>query len=687
MEKITLKPVVKELIYKGGEDNVHFDVLSYQGAGAQEKMLGSLFVLGHIKYAEENMAYAVSLISSLAKREYYSEASLREQNAKSAFEHTLKKLNEVLEDFFQNKNFKLNIGLAVISGENIYISRLGKFKIALARGGKYIDILNNVELFSKDSEGEKQFSNIISGKIQPDDKIFAYFPSRSITAREKQLNEIFVKENQDEFSQKIAKLAANAANFSCCGVHIDLKQIKEIPIQSPATYVKPVLSTKIKSGEEKIASRTSEISLTNTDPTGEIKDIKQQHDFETQTPTENLETEQSRIIPAEFLVSRRSTVFTMLLGGLQKLASMGRWNTRARRHTFVLISAVVLIPILTFVLLKTGGSDTDKNILKQAGENLKLAQSRITQNNPKDARSLLQTSLLNLTDLSGKKAEDTKQQLNQTLDGIDHVSDKQPALFADPAANNKDFKANFITALQDRVYATDTDGNVFAVGQNEVASLGQLKTIPQFIFSDSSFVSVFNGSDTFSSYDLKTQKTNTYSLKEPVQAYDAVLYESNLYTLSNNAIYKYADATTGGIKRTVWASPVRDREGSQRVPISNGASDNESGNLTAITADGNIYALTNEGKMIKYFKGKKTGELDLQVIPSSDIRLFTYKDSAFIYLADKANKRVYIFDKENGSLKTAYKLDAAGTIQDIFVSPDSTVWILSTDNKIWKISP
>ena len=234
MEKITLKPSIKELLYKNGEDNVHFDVLSYQGASGQEKMLGSLFVLGHIKYSEENLAYAVSLISSLAKREYYSERSFQEQNAKSAFERTLKKLNEVLDDFFQNKNFKLDIGLAAISGENIYISRLGKFKIALARDGKYIDILNNIELFSKDAEGEKQFSNIISGKIQSNDKIFAYLPFRAITSREKQLNSIFVKENQEEFSQKIAHLAANANNFSCCGVHMDIREIKEIPI-SPST--------------------------------------------------------------------------------------------------------------------------------------------------------------------------------------------------------------------------------------------------------------------------------------------------------------------------------------------------------------------------------------------------------------------------------------------------------------------
>lgn len=674
MEKITLKPSVKELVYKGSEENVHFDVWAYQGAGNQEKMLGLLFILGHIKYFEEDLSYTISLVSSLAKREYYSDESLREQNAKAAFERTLKKLNEVLEDFFQNKNFKLNIGLAVLSGDKIYISRLGKFKIALARSGKYVDILNNVDLFSKDSEGEKQFSNIISGKILAEDKIFAYFPSRSITAREKQLNDIFVKENQDDFSQKMAQLAVNTTNFSCCGVHIDMQEIKEIPI-SPATYTKPILSTKVKTEEKKIGPHLQEASLAQTqnkEPAAEVKEeMGQERNLTTETPEADQIMERSQIIPAEFLVSKRANIFTPIIKSLQRLVSTGRLGERARRHGFILISAVILFPILIFVLLRTDGiSNEDKSAIKQAGENFKLAQSYINQNNLKDARSLLQASLANLSGISDRKIENVKRQINQTLDGIDRASAKQPELFSDPLIGSSDFKANFITSLQDGVYTSDAGGNAFAINRNEVSSLGQFKISPQFLFSTLSFIAVFNGSDIFSVYDFKSKKIEQYSLKEPAPADDAVLYEDNLYTLSNNTVYKYADAATSGIKRTVWTSD-------STSPIS--------GNLISITADGNIYALNSDGKLIKYFKGKKTGELDLQIIPSSSSRLFTHKDSAFIYLADKTNKRIYVFDKESGSLKTAYKLDLAGTIQDIFISPDGAVWLLSNDNKIWVI--
>ncbi|MBI2669587.1 MAG: hypothetical protein HYX20_00340 [Candidatus Yanofskybacteria bacterium] len=679
MEKITLKPAIKELIYKSGEDNVHFDVLAYQGAGNQEKMLGSLFVLGHIKYSQEDLSYTISLISSLAKREYYSDISLREQNAKSAFERTLKKLNEVLDDFFQNNNFKLNIGLAAISGENIYISRLGKFKIALARNGKYIDILNNVELFSKDAEGEKQFSNIISGKVQSKDKIFAYFPSRSLTSREKQLNGIFIKENQEEFGQKIAHLATNTTNFSCCGVHIDMHEVKEIPVSS-ATYTKSTFKTRTPNdNKEKETEPEAPLESQNTKQPSQIRlNSGKPQDVPDQIPEitvadqgtgpESPEMEQSRIIPAEFLVSKRETILTPVIKGLRKLISTGKLGERARRRGFILVSAIIIFPVLIFVLWKTGGiSNENRNTIKQAGENVKLAQSWLNQSNFKDARTLLQASLASLASFSDKKAENIKLQINQTLDDLDRVSDKQPTLFADISAQNSNLKVSFVSAYDGLISIIDIIGLIFNVNQNEVSQLGQFKITPQFLYTSSSFASVFNGSDAFGIYDLKSKKIEQYTLKEPVSAIDAILYENNLYILSDKTIYKYADAVTGGTKRTIWTS------------------DNASGNLTSITADGNIYALADNGKLILYFKGKKTGELDLRLIPASDSRIFTFKDSAFLFLADKTNKRVYIFDKTTGELKTTYKLEAVGTPQDISVSSDGTVWILSTDNKIWTL--
>lgn len=646
-EKIILKPTVKELLHRNGEDGVHFDVLSYQGAGNRERILGSLFVIGQIKYSEEDLSYAISLISSLAKREYYSEQSLQNQNAKKAFEYTLGKLNEILEDFFKNKNLKLNVGLAAISGNDIYISRLGKLKVALARNDKYVDILNNVDLFSKDSEGAKQFSNIISGKLHPQDKILAYFPTRSFTAREKQLNELFVKENQEVFGQKITHLAANVNNFSCCGIHIDMQEVKEIPIEDSFKNATEVSTDNQNDTTVKIASETARPAS----PTGGSEPSPQ---------------ESPRIIPAEFNITRRGTFLTFAVGQFYKLKKMGKLNFWARSRGFLLIAGVVMLPLAVIIIVRsTGPSSVVKSAINKAGENFKLAQSRLNQSNVKEARILLQATLFDTAGISNKKMDGIRQEINQTLGGINHTSDKQPQLYFDPASNNNSFKAGLIAIFDNLISAASDTGSVFSLSPDGVSELAQFKTTPRFLFNSKSYISVFNGSDGFGAYDLKTKKTVLYSLNEPVPATDTVIYENNLYVLAANNIYKYTDATTGGIKRTTWAS------------------DDSNGTLVAITVDGNVYALNSEGKLIKYLKGKKISELDLQLTPTSGSRIFTFKDSAFIYLTDKTAGLVYVFDKSSGELKITYDLSSVGSINDISIAPDGTVWILSTDNKVW----
>ena len=67
MEKIILKPVAKEFLHKDSEPGVAFDAFSYRGGTNQEKKLGALSLVGHIKYGEEDMSYLISLVSSLAK--------------------------------------------------------------------------------------------------------------------------------------------------------------------------------------------------------------------------------------------------------------------------------------------------------------------------------------------------------------------------------------------------------------------------------------------------------------------------------------------------------------------------------------------------------------------------------------------------------------------------------------------
>ena len=613
MEKITLKPITRELLFKAEEPNTHCDVVSYTGANSQERALGALYLMGHAKYGEEDLGYVVSLISSLARREYYSEKSLKGQDPKQAFEQTLKKLNEVLEDFFKNKSLTLNIGLAAIAGEQLFLSKLGKFKVGLARNGEYIDVLNNLMLFHKSEEDERQFSNVISGRLQPGDKLFGYYPARALTLREKSLQGIFVKENQEQFTDKIALLASTANNFTCCGFHVVMEQIKEIPLQSiPA----PIATT---------SPAPATLALTSTD------------DLEPIAPPMLVAPlpARSKIIAAELSVSKKSSILSSFAGAASKLRNLNRLPIQKRFRGFVVIAFIVLVPLVTIAIIRANGDPTGaKAAIQQAGANLKLAQAKIAQNNLNEARTLLSAGLAKIASYETKKVIGVRNELQTSLDSVDHVSSVRPSLIA-----------------------TITPDQATAIGDAMILTVDH--DIPTAWYNRSEHLTVLN---------TIANKAKTFTLQDPASAIDAVMYESNLYILSANHIYKYAEALTGHVKRSEWGNEATDH-------------------LTAIAADGNVYALTGDGKINIYFKGAKKNTLEPRLPVTDHTRLVAASDGTAFALVNPATKRAYFLDKTTGALSTTYKFDTIGELKDVTMSSDGVLWLLSADNKLWQIKP
>lgn len=616
MEKITLKPTVKELLYKTDEVNTHFDVLSYSGNTSAERALGSIFVIGHASFEEEDLGYVVSLISSLARREYYSDQSLKDREPKKAFEQTLKKLNEVLEDFFKNKTLALSVGLAAIAGDQLYISKLGKFKIGLARNGEYVDVLNNVALFQKSDEDEEQFSNIISGKLQSGDKVFAYYPARSITSREKSLQSVLLKEDQEQFGERIAQLAAANPTFSCCAVHIALEQIKEIPLQTVpvSTYVPSATLASVSSAEVSGRTADSELSSGNTQPSP---------------------ASPPRVIAAELSVSSKSNVFSKIGTAAANLRSMDRLPARKKFRTFVIVALIVIIPVMLFAFLGTRGDSTQiKTALKNATESLKLAQTKIAENNQKDARALLLNGLEITRPYDSENILKLRNELQASLDTLDKVSSAK-------AIEVGTVRAELHEDLQ--------------------SSTRILSMTPETVLV------WFNGAERLSIYDEAGKKLTSYTLKDPATASDATLYSGNLYTLAGNHIYKYADAINGGTKRTEWGS------------------DDASGTLISIAIDGNLYALSKDGKVITYFRGEKKGEVTLAIPVVDGMKLYAPSEKIW-YIMDAPSKYLYAINPTNGALTATYKIDNVGNIKDITIGQDGDALILSADLKIWKLS-
>ena len=606
MEKIFLKPFSKEVNYRSNEPNTYSDSFTYNPRDEKDKHLGHLYIIGQLKHGEENMAYVLNLVSSLAKREYYSENREIEEDPKKAFDHTLKKLNDVLEDFFENKEFQLNLGLVAVAGENIHIAKLGKLKILLARSGEIIDILNNVDLFQREATEEKKFSNVISGKIQEGDKLFALYPTRPLSAREKSIKLSLVEKDQENFLASLASISKTAKNFSCCGFHIEIKKVTEAEVPVRSTYA---------------VGAKSLVSTTNFSPSS-AEDVKN---------SEHLREPSKIVSSADVSAVKRGNILEKIKAKLIPRQTLRRIDTGRSWKTVALVMVILLGGLLGSKSLFFKNTQ-EASALNSAQDNIKLAEIKITQNEPDAARELLSLSLFSLSELkeTNKKVETIKVKINSLLDRLDLVSARQPVIFS---------AFTEIDTIIGKIMISES-GDLLAFNQNKK------------VFKITA--------------ETQAKASPLPELIHTITAKDTALYAGNLYVLEGRAIYKYSDALTGNTSKQLWLGGLTDAEPQN------------------IAVDGNVYILNSDGMVIKYFKGKEESRINLNTKISSTSKLIMGKDSPYLYVADYSNKKIRVFDKITGSLVMTYKSSGLAQIIDVALG-DKALYLSSGDNKIWKI--
>lgn len=534
MEKVFLKPTTQEIIIKGSPKEGNTDVFAYDYYDDDNKRkLGGLYVIGNVKQDGDtdtentpDIAYVTNLVASLAKREYYSRPDM---SPRDAFSSTLKKINDVVEEFFSakdgsaygGKNLKINIGIFAVAGEQILISKLGKFKIVLGRDARAIDILNNVDLFSKEQIEEKKFSNIVSGKIMAGDKLFAFYPNRMIAAREKTIKADLVKSNAGQFLEKINLVKETKPDFVCGALYLSIDNHKELAVKKPK-LVTPV-------NPEWFGVPVSPVKA-------DIKNVKPE--------TSELTQEVPRIISSEFSLGRKTNpLLASILTPVKVMRGLfNSWRgTRALKGKFMLLSFVVGVLVLSVVLTKKlVVIDPEKRRLNavtdQTQNNLKLAQTKIDQNDLIGARQLLIDSLSSIyaVGLTNDKTEKTTKEVYATLDNIDKSVEVSPSLLESmPEELNR--RVAIFNDNRDRGIALDIyENNLYVLTDDNISKLsdidragktsqpsiwlksGTLPPRPIMLAVDGN-IYVINGSGTLTVFykGEKVSETNTFIVSGP----------------------------------------------------------------------------------------------------------------------------------------------------------------------------
>ena len=484
MEKIFLKPTQTEILVKGSPKEGHFDIFSYDyGSDNTKRKLGNLYIIGNAQQdiddsdssalkdnmvGESDVTYVTNLIASLAKREYYSNS---DTSPKEAFSATLKKVNDVVDEFFINKDVKINIGIFAIAGENINISKIGKFKILLARDDKTIDILNNIDLFTKEKVEEKEFSHVISGKIAHGDKILAFYPGRLITVREKTIKDNFLKLNAEQFVEKIDAIKEEKADFACAALYINLNRVKEPTVVPkiakviPSPFKEPEFSEK-----ESVKQNAPVLTF------GHRKNQTNEMPAEYLVP----EPELPRIIRSEFSLGKKDNPLAVVLGKIKMLIP----KRQNKMVFFVSLGILVLVgawTVKSFLIISPGQRQT-ANAVSDAQENVKLAKTKISQNDFLGARRLLLGSITSISSItSSKKVEDTKSEIVGLLDTLDQATESSPVLTEILPKSVSD-KASLIAAQKEKTGAISLDiyeDNLYFIAIDGISKIADVSTKPK----------------------------------------------------------------------------------------------------------------------------------------------------------------------------------------------------------------
>ncbi len=179
--------------------------------------------------------------------------------------------------------------------------------------------------------------------------------------------------------------------------------------------------------------------------------------------------------------------------------------------------------------------------------------------------------------------------------------------------------------------------------------------------------------DTITNSFAPTKTTFTYNNNK---ISDIGTYNNNLYLLdtTENQIWKMNKVGDNFSSPNKWTK--------EKLDISN---------ATSFTIDGNIYILENNGNVTKLTRGNKK-EFNLEKIEpplTNTIKIYSETDIPYLYILDKNNNRIIIFDKQ-GKLVKQYKSDKFNNSKDFAIDykaqEDSTLVYILAEKNIYQIA-
>lgn len=504
MEIKELAPKSKEVIVASKTDGVFCDAFSYE-IKAETGNKKYLYIVSQIEGQDSSLGYIPNLIASFVKRELEANASTSSAQGSIdehlLFEKALQRTNELIEGIFKDqKELKLDLGIALIKNEKIMASRLGRAKlIACQKSGHIFDVfdpaaLNPATLSSGVSNkarggrgSNKKFSNIISGDLKNGEKFFLFAPNKQISFKQKQIVAALAKNDQSSFSEAVNKTVPLA---HLAGIHFEInEEMKKIAEQTTPP---------------KIAAPSVEAPI--------------------------VATEVAKINRSDTLIRTADRFKKMVMGDNSEKR---KWRLNPRGINYSVIIAAILIVAAAFFFF-TRGSSKFKKELAAINENLKVSESKFLLKNTYEARKFLNDAFNRLKTLEegkGKeKAEAAALDLQSRIEKID--SSAKPVEVSQPEGLIK---------------------NILEIAQTQNVPVNQvlIKDKKAVIYSPDNPAALSSGAS-IKIINLDSGKTTELKKKFSFEPIEFKNYEDNLYFLGQKNIHKIPNALEKPLAESEW---------------------------------------------------------------------------------------------------------------------------------------
>jgi len=657
---------------------------------------GHLFVLVEInKPSGHSNTIAKTIIDSLNNAYYQNDRMILSEQLtslkiESFFEAALVKTSKTLLEHIDrekiNIDFRdLNVTAGLIYEGEIYLSNRGKNKSFLIRKIKEsyeISDINPEDDIENNDQENKIFSSIISGDIPNNSYIIISNPSLSEYLLNKEFIEIMDKLNLEGAKEQIKNSLAKINTYSNFSGLIIKNCLLEEKMKNNC-----ILETKKDFRPENnhlYQSESQTEKLLNN--TGSIDKKRVGTSIKRMLSKINIFA-----IPAKIYlkiknnqINNKNKKEPQLAIQLETKKDTGE---KKKRKIFIPLIAILIVFLAVNIYLKNNKEkkveqqENISNIEESLNQKQKQIESFLLYNEDQalEAINSLRDEISGLSDKEREKVAnlpEIEQKLQTYLDQIRKMNRiDNPVELANLSVLNNQAVPYSLSISGKNIYVSDAqNGKIYTINQDDglssvLAESDLLKSEKILSNRDSNGDAIFVNDKQFIRVDKNKKITYTKINTENFSNLSSFgFYNNRVYLLDTEKKQIFRYNLEGGEYKspTAWIKDITPE------------------NPVSIEIDYNIYLLEKSGKINRYLSGNKeqfeTKEIDPKIDSPKTIRL----DKKYIYISETSEKRVIIFDRNNGFFVKQYYSPVFDNIKD-FAVEDGIVYILN-GTTIYKIN-